>query len=135
MEAFKNGANGYVLKQSDSSELVRAVREVAAGRTYLSPPFSQGTIEAYFQKAQAIVQDPYDTLTGREREVLQLAAEGYTNAQIAERLVVSTRTVEGYRANMMSKLQLKTKLDLFRYAMWRGILPVDSGLKWQNPET
>jgi DNA-binding NarL/FixJ family response regulator len=126
VEVFRNGAMAYVLKQSDTSELVQAIHVVMSGKTYIGAPFSEKLIEAYAQRTQAIVQDPYETLTGREREILQLVAEGHSNMEIAERLVISVRTVEGYRATMMSKLGLKTKLELFRYATWRGILPVDS---------
>jgi DNA-binding NarL/FixJ family response regulator len=123
LEALKNGAAGYVLKQADISEVVRAVRDVLAGLKYLSPQLSQRAIEAYRQKAEAATTDQYDSLTAREREVLQLAAEGRTSAEIAAHLVISQRTVEMHRGNLMRKLGLRTQTDLVRYAMWRGILP------------
>lgn len=123
LEALKHGAAGYILKQSDLNEVVRAVHDVLAGLTYLSPQLSQRAIESYREKAGAVTTDQYDALTAREREVLQLAAEGHTSAAIAERLVISQRTVEMHRANLMRKLSLKTQTDLVRYAMWRGILP------------
>lgn len=123
LEALKHGAAGYILKQSDLNEVVRAVHDVLAGLTYLSPQLSQRAIESYREKAGAVTTDQYDSLTAREREVLQLAAEGHTSAAIAERLVISQRTVEMHRANLMRKLSLKTQTDLVRYAMWRGILP------------
>lgn len=125
-EALKNGASGYVLKDSQSSELVHAIREVAAGNRYLSPPLSQRAIELYGRRLGEMPQDPYDTLTGREREVLQLAAEGFTNAQISERLFISVRTTETHRANLMRKLDLDNQSELIRYAVRRGIISLDS---------
>jgi DNA-binding NarL/FixJ family response regulator len=124
-EALKNGASGYVLKDSQSSELVQAIREVAAGRGYLSPPLSQRAVELYGRKLSE-APDPYDTLTTREREVLHLAAEGYTNPEISERLFISTRTTETHRANLMRKLKLDSQSELIRYAVKRGIISLDS---------
>jgi two-component system, NarL family, response regulator NreC len=126
LEALRNGAVGYVLKDANAAELLRAVHEVVAGRRYLSPPLSEQAIEAYLQKAQDAVLDLYETLTTREREVLQLAAEGRTNADIAAVLYVSPRTVETHRAHLMHKLGLRTQADLIRYALKRGILPMDA---------
>lgn len=126
LEALRNGAVGYVLKDADAAELLRAVHEVVAGRRYLSPPLSEHAIEAYLQKAQDAVLDIYETLTTREREVLQLAAEGRTNADIAAVLYVSPRTVETHRAHLMRKLGLHTQAELIRYALKRGILPMDA---------
>ena len=125
LEALKNGASAYVLKDSSVIELVRAVREVAAGRRYLSPPLSERAIETYIQKAQELTLDAYETLTNREREVLHLAAEGHSNPEIADRLSISSRTVETHRANMMRKLDLHSQTDLIRYALQRGIIPME----------
>ena len=125
LEALRHGASGYVLKEAPAADLVHAVHEVAAGRRYLSPPLSERAIEAYLQKAQDTVLDPYETLTTREREVLQLAAEGRTNGDIAAALYVSPRTVETHRANVMRKLGLQNQADLIRYALQRGLLPME----------
>ncbi len=125
LEALRAGAAAYVLKESTSAELVRAVREAVAGRRYLSPPLSERAIEAYMQKAESAALDPYETLTAREREVLHLVAEGHTNAEIADRLFISRRTVETHRANMMRKLGLRTQTDLISYVLRRGILPME----------
>lgn len=125
LEALKNGAVGYVLKDSSAAELVKAVRLVVDGQRYLSPPLSERAIEAYLQKAQEVISDRYESLTPREREVLYLAAEGNTNAEIAEMLSISPRTVETHRANMMHKLDLNSQTDLIRYALRRGILPLE----------
>ena len=126
LEALRNGAAGYVLKKSSPDELVQAVREVAAGRSFLSRSLSERAIEVYRQKAQEVPSDPYDRLTNREREVLHLAAEGHTSADIANRLYISPRTVEMHRGNMMRKLGLSTQTDLIRYALQRRILPLEN---------
>ena len=126
LEALRNGAMGYVLKDSDATALVNAVREAYAGRRYLSPPLSDVIIDAYVNRSRETALDVYDTLTNREREVLQLAAEGHTNADIASRLGISPRTVEIHRTNMMRKLGLHTEHELIRYALRRGILPPDA---------
>lgn len=125
LEALKNGADAYVLKDSQAGDLVQAVREVIAGRRYLSPPLSERAIEVYLQKTHTDVLDVYQTLTGRERELLQLAAEGHSNAEIGAKLTISPRTVEIHRANMMRKLNLNTQTDVIRFALQRGIIPMD----------
>jgi DNA-binding NarL/FixJ family response regulator len=122
LEALANGVSGYVLKDSNSSDLIHAVREVAAGRRYLSPPLSDRAIEAYQQRAKVGTMDKHETLTTREREVLQLSAEGHTNSEIAARLGISTRTAETHRSRVMHKLGLHTQSDLIRYAIRRSII-------------
>jgi DNA-binding NarL/FixJ family response regulator len=126
MEALKNGAAGYVLKSSTRSDLVQAIREVMAGERYLSAPLSARAVEAYVERAKGTEVVAYDTLTSREREVLQLAAEGHTSAEIAARLSISSRTVETHRSAVMRKLGLRRQTDLVRYALRRGILPPES---------
>jgi DNA-binding NarL/FixJ family response regulator len=120
-EGLKCGAAGYVLKDTDISNLIQAVRDVAAGGRYLSPPLSELIVAAYLRKSQDGSLDPYETLTARERQVLRLAAEGCTNADIAARLSISIRTAETHRAHLMRKLGLKSYTDLVQYAMRRGI--------------
>ena len=125
LEALRNGVAGYVLKESTAADLVQAVREAVAGRRYLSPPLSERAIELYVQKAQATLPDIYETLTSREREVLHLVAEGYSNADIAARLSITRRTAETHRARVMRKLGLHNQAELIRYALRRGILPME----------
>ena len=125
IEALRNGAYGYVLKDSTADELIQAVRVVAEGRRFLSSPFSERAIAAYSQKAQSAPLDPYETLTTREREVLHLAAEGLSATDISARLSISPRTVEIHRANAMHKLNLHSQAELIRYALRRGILPME----------
>lgn len=122
LEALRAGAAAYVLKESTSVELVHAIHEAIAGRRYLSPPLSERAIEVYVQKTKEAMQDAYEELTTREREVLHLAAEGLTNAEIATRLSLSPRTIEGFRTNLMHKLELRNQTDLIRYALQRGII-------------
>lgn len=128
LEALRAGAKGYVLKDSTAAELVKAVREAVIGRHYLSASLSERVIENYIEKSKETYLDPYDTLTTREREVLHLAAQSRTNAEIAERLYISRRTVEVHRASFMHKLGLSSQAQLIRYAIKRGILPPDDSL-------
>jgi two-component system, NarL family, response regulator NreC len=122
LRALKNGASGYVLKNAGMAEIIQAIRQVIAGQRYLSPPLSEHAINAYIEKARVTAMDAYETLTDREREVLQLAAEGLGNNEIAARLSVSPRTVETHRAHLMSKLSLRTQTDLIRYALQHGLI-------------
>ncbi len=126
-EALQNGAAAYVLKQSTAGELVKAIRHVVDGQRYLSPPLSNRAIETYLQKAKDTPSDRYESLTSREREVLQLAAEGYSNAEIGRRLFISPRTVEVHRSNMMRKLDLRSQSGLIRYALSRGLVSLEPG--------
>jgi two-component system, NarL family, response regulator NreC len=124
LEALRNGATGYVVKEASAADLVLAVREAAAGRRHLSARLSERAIEGYIARAKEATLDLYDTLTTREREVFQLAAEGHTSAEIAGRLRISPRTAEAHRANLMRKLGLRSQTDLVRYAVKRGVLPI-----------
>jgi DNA-binding NarL/FixJ family response regulator len=123
VEALRAGAHAYVLKESGAEELVRAIRAVAAGERYFSPPLSEPALGAYLQKVESTPVDRYETLTSREREVLQLTVEGHSSTEIARRLFISSRTVESHRANLMRKLAVRNQKELIRYAMQRGILP------------
>jgi DNA-binding NarL/FixJ family response regulator len=129
LEALRAGAKGYVLKDATAAELVKAVREAIIGRHYLSTSLSERVIENYIEKSKETYLDPYETLTTREREVLHLAAQSHTNAEIAERLFISRRTVEVHRASVMHKLGLRSQAQLIRYAIKRGILPPDDSLE------
>ena len=123
-EALRSGALGYVVRQSDSGELLRAIRMAARGRHYLGSPLNRDVIDVWMARAaRRRVRDPYDTLTSREREILQLVAEGYSSTGIAHRLAISARTAEAHRANAMRKLRLRNQAALIRYALSRGVLP------------
>jgi DNA-binding NarL/FixJ family response regulator len=125
LEALRNGATGYVLKDAHATDLMQALLAVAAGQHYLSPPLSQRAIEVYARKTEAATLDIYETLTKREREVLQLAAEGHSQNEIATKLVISPRTAETHRANLMRKLGLQNQTDLVRFAIKRGIVSLE----------
>jgi len=123
VEALQVGVAGYVLKKSSSQELNFAIRQVLAGNLYLSPSLNERAIHSYLQHArESQADDPYEALTPREREIFQLAAEGLTNPQIAGRLLLSARTVEMHRGNLMKKLGLKSQTDLVKYAVRRGLI-------------
>ena len=124
IEALKHGAAGYVLKETGPSELVNAVREVIQGNQYLSAKLSE-RLQASGQKIMDIPSDTYETLTTREREILQMTAEGRTSKEIGDKLMISPRTVEIHRSNFMNKLGIKNQADLIRFAIKRGILPMD----------
>ena len=125
IEALQAGAQAYVLKESSSADLATAVRSASRRHRYLSPSLSERAIEVYAQRAEESSFDPYETLTVREREVLHMAAQGFTNAQIASRLYITLRTVETHRMKLMRKLGLHTHTDLIRYAVKKKILPLD----------
>jgi two-component system response regulator NreC len=125
VEALRNGASGYVLKQSQARALIDAIRAVRNGARYLSPPLSEQKLERWQNDAKGAPVDLYDTLSTREREVLQLAAEGLTSAAIGGRLKIGKRTVETHRANLQRKLGLKSQADLVRLAVKKGLVSVD----------
>lgn len=125
-EALRNGALGYVLKSSAAADLVRAVRRAARGCRYLSPPLSEIGLEQYLERERSGAADPYESLTDRERQVLQLAAEGLTSTEIGERLGISPRTAESHRSSLMQKLRLRNRAELVRWAIRRGITTAES---------
>jgi two-component system response regulator NreC len=125
VQALKSGAAGYVLKDSAPSEIANAIQQVLNGKRYLSPQLSEKLIDLFILKIETEVLDPYNSLTAREREVLQLAAEGLSNSDIAEQLSISHRTVEQHRQSMMNKMGFKNQTDLIRFALKRGILPME----------
>lgn len=125
VEALKSGALGYVLKETGPSELVNAVHQVIDGKRYLSPRLSERLIDVLLQDTDELTLDPYETLTNREREILQMAAEGLTTSAIAKRLSISPRTAELHRGRMMDKLALHSQTELVLYALKRGILSID----------
>jgi DNA-binding NarL/FixJ family response regulator len=124
VEALKNGAAGYVLKETGPSELVKAVHEVNLGNQFLSAKLSE-RFETGGGKIQDTPPDAYDTLTAREREIFQMTVEGRTSQEIGEKLMISPRTVEIHRSNLTTKLGIKNQADLIRFAIKRGILSMD----------
>jgi DNA-binding NarL/FixJ family response regulator len=121
IEALRGGAMAYILKGSESQEIAQALKEVLAGRRFLSAPLSEWAINALVAKP-ADNSDPLQAITPRERMVLQLAAEGASNSEIAEKLFISPRTAETHRTNLLRKLGLHTQTDLVRFAIRKGLI-------------
>jgi two-component system response regulator NreC len=117
LEAVQAGAVGYVLKTQATRDLVQAIRDVLEGEVYLSPRVSRTVVTAYLNRSDL----PSDPLTSREREILQLIAEGETTKEIAWRLGLSTKTVESHRIKLMRKLDIHETATLVRYAIRRGL--------------
>ena len=125
-QIFQAGAAGYVLKRVAAADLVRAIREVHGGSSFLYPPIAAKLIEDYVRRVRGTeVKDADEPLTTREREVLKLIAEGNTNHQIAEQLTVSKKTIESHRANIMRKLDLHDVTELVKYALRKGLIKLD----------
>jgi DNA-binding NarL/FixJ family response regulator len=122
VEALRNGASGYVLKDCTSADLVKAVRHVNGGRRYLSPAVADMALSALIARPGEEDLDVFDTLTNRERLVLQLAAEGNSSTEIGGKLFISPRTAETHRTNLMRKLSLRSQTDLVRYAIRKKLI-------------
>ena len=122
-ELFKIGVRGYVLKKSSDTDLLHAIRAVVRGEQYVDPALADHVISSYvgrLPKRRAAVG--LNALTRREREVCALLAYGHTNAEVAQKLFISERTVETHRTNIMAKLSLKSRAELVRFAIDRGLL-------------
>jgi DNA-binding NarL/FixJ family response regulator len=122
VQAFRNGAAAYVVKTATAAMLMHAVREVVAGRRYLSPCLSEHALDAPGNEPTASAADPLAPLTTREREVFFLVMEGHTNLEIGTRLGISARTAELHRSRLLHKLGLHRQTDLVRYAIRQGII-------------
>jgi two-component system response regulator NreC len=121
--ALQAGAYGYILKGADVHDLLGAIRTVHRGDTFLYPALTTKLVADYLRRAEAgEAIESYDGLTARQREVLRLIAEGLTTPEIARRLYLSPHTVESHRENIMSRLGLRSKAELIKYAIRRGIL-------------
>ena len=118
LDALRSGVHGYVLKTQAGADLVQAIRDVCRGTVYLSPGISCAVVEAYRGHAEA----PSDPLSQREREVLQLVAEGRSTKQVAELLGISVKTAESHRSRIMHKLGVHEVASLVRYAVRRGMI-------------
>ena len=118
LDALRAGIKGYVVKTQAAADLVRAINEVQKGMVYLSPGISQTVVQAYLTKSDV----PPDPLTPREREVLQLVAEGKTTKEVAKLLGISVKTAESHRTRIMEKLEIHETASLVRYAVRRGLI-------------
>ena len=125
LPVIEAGASGFISKAAASSELIIGIRAVYGGDSYLSPPVAKLLVEGYRFKASGKTDhDPYEQLTDRERDVLKLMAEGHTNQEIADILVISRKTVEGHKTNLMAKLDIHNRTELVKYALRKGIITV-----------
>ena len=125
VETFRSGAIAYVLKDSAPDELINAIHLAIINVRYLSPKLPERLLDIITKPMEQAKLDLYETLTDREREVFQMAAEGKTAPEIARLLVISPRTVELHRGRMMKKLGFHSQTELVRYAIKRGILPME----------
>ena len=121
-QLLRAGASGYVLKRAAPLELVRAVRSVASGGTYIDPSLTETLVAGYLDAERAAELPEHDALSDREREVLVRIARGFSNKEIAAELGLSVKTVETYKARVAEKLGLRTRVDIVRYAAQRGWL-------------
>ncbi len=124
LQALRAGATGYLLKDADTAELELAIKAVARGETYLSPAVSKHVIDDYLQRVNGDV-NPLDRLTPRQREVLQLIAQGFTTKEVAQALGVSAKTIETHRSRLMDQLDIHDVAGLVRYAISVGLVPPD----------
>jgi len=123
--AIEAGASGFISKTAASSDLASGIRSVHRGDSFLSPSAAKFLVQDYQLEANLRKeQDPYKQLSDREREILKLLAEGHTTREIANMLVISVKTVEGHKTNLMSKLDIHNRTDLVKYALRKGIITV-----------
>jgi DNA-binding NarL/FixJ family response regulator len=131
LQALKAGASGYLLKDAFTNELEMAIQAVSRGETYLSPPVSKHVIAGYMRRigGQDLEEDKpltmLDRLTPRQREILQLIAEGYTTQEIAQKLSISVKTAETHRTQLMDRLDIHDIAGLVRYAIRVGLVSLD----------
>ena len=127
LQSLQAGASGYLLKEAAVEDLVSAIRSVYKLDSFLSPAVSRTVIEAYLSKSKGRKRpSAFEVLTDREREVLQLIAEGHTNQQIADTLFISIKTVEAHRSNIMRKLDIHDITELVKYAIKKGIVDLNT---------
>jgi len=124
-EAFKSGARGYLVKEAASIELIRAIRCVSSGQLFLSASLGSSLLEEFVSLLRVGTQTPSDKLSARERQVLQLLAEGHSTKDIAAQLHVSAKTVETHRAQLMEKLKLFSIAELTKYAVREGLTSLE----------
>ncbi|MBM3133356.1 MAG: response regulator transcription factor [Chloroflexi bacterium] len=123
LSGIKAGAAGIVPKKAGPSELVSAIRAVHQGDSFIHPSMAKWMVKDYLQR---VGEDPFDSLTDREREILKLVAEGHSNQEIADQLFISVKTVLGHRDKIMQKLDIHSRTDLIKYAIRKGLISVDT---------
>lgn len=124
--AIQAGASGYILKSAPHEELLAAIQSVAGGNAYLYPSATKRLIQEYLERLKhGENTGPYDTLSDREKQILALVAKGYANKEIADQLIISVKTVETHKSNVMDKLGLKSRPELVKFALKKGLLHFD----------
>lgn len=118
VRAMENGTLGYLTKEADNSQFIEALRTVSRGELYLAPGLSRGVLQRLGRGGE----DPYEQLTTRERQVLQLIAESKTNHEVADALGISVKTVDTHRARLMRKLDIHDQTTLVKYALRKGVI-------------
>jgi DNA-binding NarL/FixJ family response regulator len=124
-QLFRAGAAGYLLKQSASTELIRAIRTIMEGNSYLDPTITGKVVSGFAGRHAGFVSERQSDLSEREEDVLKMVAWGYSNKEIAADLDISVKTVEAHKANSMKKLELRSRIDVVRYALLQGWLRED----------
>lgn len=119
-QLIQAGANGYVLKQSAPSELVKAIRAVCSGNSYLDPSLTEKVMSVYLRQQTALSHAEKVEISSRESEIVRLIAWGYSNKEIGGKLEISVKTVEAHKANAMKKLGIASRIDIVRYALLQG---------------
>ncbi len=124
---FKAGASGYLVKKAVGVDLLTALEAIMAGKTYIHPSIATSVVDGYIgtQKGEP-VEDPYDSLTDREKQVLKLIAEGYTQKEAADILTISAKTVITHQTNLSEKLNIRTRAGLIKFAIQKGIIKIDA---------
>ena len=125
LRTLDSGAAGYLLRESDFDELILALRKVHAGCSYLTPSLQGEPLKQYVRRWRGNGCGPHDVLTSRERELLQLVGEGYTNREIADQLCLSVKTVEAHQANICAKLNLRGRAALMMHAISAGVVGIE----------
>lgn len=123
--ALKSGASGYILKSSPSDDLLNSIRTISKGEAYLYPTATKRLIEGYLDFAEKGGEDSINLLSPREREILSYVAMGYSNKDIADRLIISVKTVENHKAKIMEKLKFTSRPELVKYAIKKGLIDLD----------
>jgi len=123
--ALKSGASGYILKSSPSEDLLTSIRTISKGEAYLYPTATKRLIEGYLDFAEKGEEDSINLLSAREREILSYVAMGYPNKEIADRLIISVKTVENHKAKIMEKLKFTSRPELVKYAIKKGLIDLD----------
>ncbi len=122
---LKAGASGYMPKTAVGTDLLTAINAIASGKAYLHPSIAFSVIDEYLEKKDEVAEDPYESLTDREKQVLKLIAEGYTHKEIADILNISAKTAIAHQTNISEKLDIRSRAALIKFAIQKGIIKIE----------